>query len=329
MKKILLIVVLVLLTGCSKEYLEVYQEAVVKTELINDGKKVDKLNINFEFGDSLLNNSEIDMNFFEHITYTQNTKFNKKENKIIIRQFLGSDTIGFDTVYYNNEGVEYLNFPTFGKIVTLNDIMNYFGKIDKTEEFTNIISKESIKKINKLWLDIFEAENVANLGNEVVDTPEGEVKVKKLLISATDKQIKIFIKQAIDILKNDSEFIKTINRDLLFSIDGNSEPIKTENKLDIESLLNSWDDLSKNISFKNFEMATYIDIDKFIVNGELQVEILFKGQLKKSIKSIKLKNFYELYDINEKNEFIFPKLDNTMTVEEIIEKYKLITNIVN
>lgn len=329
MKKLFLIGILILLTGCSKGYLEVYQEAVVKTELINEAKEVNELSIDFEFGDSVLNNLEIDTKLFEHIVYIQNTKFNKKENKIITRQFLGSDTIGFDTTYYNNEGVEYLDLPMVGKLVTLDDILNYFEIIDNNEEFTNVISKESIKKISQLWLNLVEEEDVVNLGNEVVDTPEGEVKVKKILIRATDNQIKVFIKKILDVLRDDSEFMKNISTYPLVSIDEDGELEEIENMLDADEILNSWEELLKNISFLNFEITTYIDIDKFIVNEELEVEIIFEGELNKYIKSIKFKNFYELYDINEKNEFIFPELNNVITVEEVIEKLKLIMNIVN
>lgn len=329
MKKLFLIGILILLTGCSKGYLEVYQEAVVKTELINEAKEVNELSIDFEFGDSVLNNLEIDTKLFEHIVYIQNTKFNKKENKIITRQFLGSDTIGFDTTYYNNEGVEYLDLPMVGKLVTLDDILNYFEIIDNNEEFTNVISKESIKKISQLWLNLVEEEDVVNLGNEVVDTPEGEVKVKKVLIRATDNQIKVFIKKILDVLRDDSEFMKNISTYPLVSIDEDGELEEIENMLDADEILNSWEELLKNISFLKFEITTYIDIDKFIVNEELEVEIIFEGELNKYIKSIKFKNFYELYDINEKNEFIFPELNNVITVEEVIEKLKLIMNIVN
>ncbi len=314
MKKVTLLLLLLFslnLISCSEEALIVYEEAVVKTDEIKSAKAKTELEVKIEFGDELPENFTAVKDMLEHIKYVGTKRYDSNGiDKMIMHQLIETKSFGLDTVFYSNDKMNFIKLPFLGKFINLNEV-NISGR---TFESAPPLTVETINDIKTLWLDLANTDDVVNLGNEVVDTPEGEVKVQKLVIRFNDSQVKSFLKDVLVLLEEDSNF-----RSLVANSTSN---IEAEIDIDIDFVIEFMGKMIDDMNFEEFEIITYIDIDKYIVNNESKVSISFDGDLGKIVKSLELTLFYQLYDIGEKIEFDFPVLnnENTSTVDELLKE---------
>jgi hypothetical protein len=323
MKKMCLIcisaILIIVLTSCSQNPLEVYNEAVIKTETIKYAKAKTEIDIQIELADELPDEVEQIRDSLKHIVYTNDTMFDKKADKNITRQFMELNGFGIDTVFYRNEGEEILKVPFLGKFIKMDEL-----ELFNTEKFPeadfekNPISEETVNQISAMWFDLVNEEDVNSLGNEVVDTPEGEVKVQKLVVTFKDNQLKQFLNDVLDIIEKDEMFKTELLNYPIYGMneDGEFNVLDDfQNEDAIEEIFNYYRIFIDSMEFNEFVITTYIDIDEYIVNMEIKMDVIFNGEITKFIKSIKFESFYQLYDIGEKIKFKFPKLneDNTTT----------------
>lgn len=330
MKKIIFIGLLIFslaLMGCNEDELEVYKEAKIKTDTIEIGKSKLETEVNVELAEKLPEELEKIRNFVESVTYSNDTMYDKEENNIIVRQYFGTNTIGFDTVFYSNNGNEFLKIPFLGKFIELDNLGEFDNEILSEINFEEPpISEETVKQVSDLWLQLINEEDVVNLGNEVVDTPEGEVKVKKMVVTFKDSQLKEFLNQVLDMLKYDEKFRSELLNYPGFTIDEDQKMGAVETTdVDTEEMIENLRTFIGFISFDKFVMTTYIDIDDYIVDSEYEISVSFVGIISEVIKSIKVSSSYQLYDIGEKIEFLFPEINknNTTTLKKVLEELKL------
>lgn len=316
MKKIILLLVCtILLVGCNRNEFELYREATEKTDTINIAKAKTDIKIDIEFGEK----TPEDLKGMKEINYSNDISFNKSESKKISRQYIGNETMGIDTVFYLNGNENYFKIPFVGKYIKLDE--DSFLDIQFNEP---PITEDTISEVALTWNALVNEDDVVSLGNEVVDTPEGEVKVKKLVVTFTDVQLKSFIDDVLDIVSKDEKLKRDINNYPVYNI-SDDEFTETDYEVDLDVLIKNVRDFMSFVSFDSFTVTTYIDIDDYIVNEEFDIEVSFKSIASNYVRSVSFSSFYQLYDIGEKIEFIYPILNenNTTTIELLLEELEI------
>lgn len=316
MKKWIWLIMIIFLVGCQVDALEYYQEASEKTSTIEDGQSELDMSLELDFNiDVKDQNPELD-DFFGSIVYEQIAKFSKEQT--IARQYIGNDAIGMDLVYYKNYDEEYLKVPYLGKYLSLLDL-NMNSDLYAEPPF----SKASEEEIKRMWLALVSEEDVVNLGDEVIDTPEGEVKVKKFVISFSHDQVQAFMNEVLILLENDAKFIEQLPKYQTYNYsDGEFETYQHD--LDAEQMMNGIHMFMDNIVVEEFKMTAYIDIDKYIVHHVYDVKLSFKDFMKEVLDEIRFHADYQLFDMHEKQELEFPELNDNefVTIEELLEGFE-------
>lgn len=323
-KWLILIVCAIFLMGCSTDALSYYQEAAIKTDSLDRAKSTLDLGVDFDFTDLFKTEAGEFTDFLEEISYTSERAFDRKTNEKIVRQYVGNRQIGFDTVFYNDKGLEYIKVPFAGKYLKLETLLqsDLLGDAIYDEP---PFEKKTLNRIKQLWLDLVQVEDVVNLGDEVIDTPEGEVKVKKFVVSFSNEQIKTFLKQVTSLIAEDEKFAQMIKEQVSIKIDDSGISTMTTESVDVKQVIEGMDQLLSDVIVDEFEMVTYIDIDQYIIESRYKVQLSFKGELGELIKTLKLDASYMLYDLHETISFVFPSIDetNTSDLETILDNFDL------
>lgn len=321
MKKIFIIILSAfLLMGCEIDALNYYQEAVIKTGQVKHGKSDLDLNVELTFSDEF-KEAEADMvELLSEVNYQAKSVFNREKNLSIVRQYLGNDAFGFDTINYKNDGDDHIRVPFTGKFLKL-DPESIVEGLDFSVYDEDAITAETEQAISKLWFDLVSEDDVVNLGDEVIDTPEGEVKVKKMVVSFSNEQIHDFLDDVLVLISEDDVFKEQVKKYPMYYFE-DKKLVETEDfKLDVETAIDSMRLLFDDIIVNEMKFVTYIDIDKYIVQHEYDVSLSFKGDIESLIEGISFTSRYQLFDLHEENEFDFPKIEDqdTITIDEILE----------
>lgn len=335
MKKILWVLVLtsLLLIGCEQDALKYFQDAAVKTDEIVRAKSMLVIHNEIEMS-SLLTDAQSDLAaLLRDVTYTSEKQFDKTSNESIVRQYLGTTLMGFDTVFYNNKGFEYIKVPFVGKYIKVEDLFDFDAlNVDTLEGNTfdtsvyqeAPITAETLDAIEKAWYDLIEEDDVVNLGKEVVDTPEGEVKVKKLVVTFSNEQVKTFLNKALDLIDEDEKFKEEFKNYLMYSLNDQDEMTLTEMDIEIDSTLviESVRTLIDDLIVEEFKMVSYVDVDQYIIESQYDIHLSFVGNIGDYIKSIQLTVSYQLYELHEAISFDFPEMNdqNTITLSGILDQ---------
>jgi len=322
MKKIvLLLIVTFSLMGCEMDALNYYQEAVKKTETIEMGKSVLDLNFELDFSDEF---TELEPNFVDllkEINYKSHSEFNLETMEAVNRQYIGNDAFGVDIIHYKNKDEHVIKVPFTGKFLVL-DPETLIEGIDFSVYDESPISEAVVREIKDKWFNLVHEEDVVNLGDEVIDTPEGEVKVKKMVVSFSNDQIHRFLDDVLLVMANDDLFKEQIKKYPTYSIVNNKLVESDDFELDVDDAIEAMRAIFDDVIVDEMKFISYIDIDKYMIQHEYEVSLSFKGDLEGIIESIKFTSDFQLFDLHEENKFNFPVLenDNTITINEITEQ---------
>lgn len=321
MKRLLVLLMTVfLLMGCEIDALNYYQEAIEKTETIKTGKSKLDLKFNLDFSEEAIAEVPELVDLFSEITYIDDSKFDKTEEKIVSRQYIGTKAFGVDTIYYRNADEGFLKVPFKGKFLKF-DAENMIEGLDMSVYEEPPISEQTFQKIKEKWLSLVNEEDVVNLGDEVIDTPEGEVKVKKMVVTFSNEQIHSFLDDVLDLISNDSTFEEKLKSYPTYTFEDGEFTAVNDYEMDVEESIELISKLLDDMIVDEFKFITYIDIDKYVIHHQYEVNLSFKGDLETVIQSITMTSDYQLYDIHEKNVFEMPVLTekNTLTIKELLE----------
>jgi len=293
-KLIVFIIILgIIITGCSDNGYEEYEKAVIKTDNLNSGK------IKFE-GNYLINFNEEEFSvedykkakLYSNYKFKGTSIFDKEAEKNNFYGNIEFAKLGFDLEYFKDKNMEYLKIPFLGKYIDLSNL-DEFKEIELKNSNFDFNSKsfemdpEMINKISELWTEKISDENVFKGKKFLMSTPEGDVKVIKYTVSFSDEILKELI-------------YKTV---LLYD-----ESIETG--------------FLDEIVVEEFNYDAYVDIDGYIIEENFNVSYRFDDVLEI--------NYFELdfklinYDLNEKQEFENINLD-----ESKLLKAKDLENIIN
>lgn len=315
MKKIIILLfATLLLIGCEIDALNYYKDAVVKTESLVDGQSQLAMTLNFDFVDA-----SSEQEIFKEITFTHQRKFGDKQE--VSRQYLGTSAFGIDTVYYENQEEAYIRLPFLGKYLSLNDIdMSQYGDALYEEP---PISQETIEIIKDKWMMLVKEDDVVNLGDEVIDTPEGEVKVKKFVVTFSHEQVTTFLREVIDVVSQDPVFLERITEYPTFVYEDETLVV-SDYDITSEEVIKGFDWLLESLIIEDFSMTAYVDIDLYMIQQTYDIKIAFSEKLSEVINGLTFNATYELFDLNQQQAFDFPMIESTdwITVDELLDSFE-------
>ncbi|MCH4889896.1 hypothetical protein EZV73_20115 [Acidaminobacter sp. JC074] len=315
MKKWIWLILIVFLVGCQTDALEYYRDASLKTQTIEQGQSKLDMTLEVDFSDQVVKDNPELEDFLGKIVYEQNAQFSGED--VIARQYLGNDAIGLDTIFYKSGQDEYLRIPFLGKYLSLAEYED--NELYAEPPFT----KASEEEIKKMWLALVGEEDVVNLGDEVIDTPEGEVKVKKFVISFSNEQVHQFFGDVLTLLEKDPKFVEMIPKYPSY-VYQDDQMMTYENNLSLDEMILGMRTFMDNVVVDEFKMTAYIDIDKYIVHHVYDVKLSFKDFIEEALNEVRFHAEYQLYDLHEKQVLSFPDVgeEDYITSEEIIENFE-------
>lgn len=315
MKKIIVILMVLFLFGCETDEFSYYQESLEKSDAVASGQSESTIQMDLEFSKSLRDENP-EYEAFETINYSSTRAFD--DGQSISRLYIGNDMIGLDASYYNDGSSEWVRIPFLGKFLSLDDLD---FEMDESLYDKPPLSEEAMNQIAANWRRLAKEDDVVNLGDEVIDTPEGEVKVKKLVVSFSHEQVHTFLNTTLDILRNDSVFREEIVKYPFYMYeDGELKTYKME--LTADELVDTYQQLVDVIIVDDFKMEVFIDIDQYVIQTTYEFKLSFTGFLADALNHFEVKGEQQLFDLHQDQILEFPELNeqNTITFDELLDR---------
>jgi len=293
-KLIVFIIILgIIITGCSDKSYEEYEEAVIKTESLNSGKIKIEGNYLISFNEEEFSAEDYKKaEIYSNYKFVGTSIFDKEAEKNNFYGNIEFAKLGFDLEYFKDKNKEYIKIPFLGKYIDLSNLDEFKEMELENSKFDFNINNfemdaELVNKISKLWTEKISDENVFKGKKFLMNTPEGDVKVIKYTISFSDEILKKLI-------------YKTV---LLYDAS-----IETS--------------FLEKIAIESFIYDAYVDIDGYIIEENFNISYRFTDILE--INNFKMDFKLINYDLNEKQEFENINLD-----ESKLLKAKDLENIIN
>lgn len=301
---LLTIILIFAVTACGKTDLQKYRDAVSKLDTITSGKSIQELKVESEFNLEGLTSDEIkELYYYNTIQYRSNVQFDNNIEKVIARNYSNFGGMGFDSIMYINGNDAFLKMPIVGKYYVMDKMINS----DKSEDISFlIISEKSIKAISQKWVDLLNNEDVVSGEKSLLSTEDGEVKATRFTINLSEEQLKTLINDAIIILKTDDNLKNMYSAQAL-----NMKGAKSLDEV-FENLRLKLSD----IEISNIRYESYIDIDGYIVQKNIEMEIKYSNVESGEVERQKIVLQSKTWDIGNEQMFDFPELTDENTLEQ-------------
>jgi FtsZ-binding cell division protein ZapB len=308
---LVLLVTVLAVTGCGANSLADYKKALDKTDQITKGQSSGEFAVTMDFNTDGMTQAEInELNYYKDMSGNFKKTFDSSENQRVCRNYINMGGLGFDIDIFKNGEEMFIKLPIIGKYMKLDEMIK---EIKETpEEKPNFVSDDTLEAIGEAWVGMLKEEDIFKGKDIVLTTPDGEVKTTVYTITLNDVQIKAFAEKAISILSED-EALRSNIEDLLAKNADQTE------LLDFDELVDKIKEYMEKDSIDNFQYTAYVDIDGYIVNEVIEVEITKvakkAGEPKEISFLLELKNF----DINKDQKIEFPVLteENTLKTDEL------------
>lgn len=304
---LLAMILVISLIACGKEDLEVYKEAVNKTNEIKKGQLLYEVNIEQEFNIDGLTSEDIkELNYFKKIHNKTQVQFDDEKDMVIARNYHVFGGMGFDTALYINGDNAFMKMPIMGKYMVIDELNIEDEKMYEDNQF---ISQETTEKISDKWLNLLGKEDVVSGKKTLLNTEDGEVKATLFTISLTENQLKELILGSMEVVMKDGNFFNTM-----------SKWVYTDNEdFSIEEFITEMVKEIYSCKIKNFKYEVYIDIDGYIVQTNMEIDIEYPNAGSGDLKFQKISVMDKRWDFEEEQSFDFPTLteENTLKTDEI------------
>lgn len=308
---LILVLTVILLTACNTNNLAEYKKAAEKTDQIIRGQTTGEFSLITEFDREGLTPEEIrELNYIKDMSGSFNVVYDDEEERSIIRNYLNFGGLGYDFEVYINGEEMFMKLPVVGKYIKIDDMSSLSDEMYHTED--EIVSEDTIAEFSKKWISLMNEEDVFKGKDIVVTTPDGEVKTKEYVIKLNDEQIKILLKDSVEIFSKDNDLKKLYEENIRTMV----EPLKDKT---FEELLLDIKNNTDKYYVENFTFTAYVDIDGYIVNQIIEVFLKAKDVDKGGVESFRYSLNIKNWDINKKQSFDFPVLtdENTMNIEDM------------
>lgn len=172
------------------------------------------------------------------------------------------EDIGYEMKFYQDGMKTYILSPLFPKILV----------IDQASWKASSLSPEEVTKLQRLgeqlkerWLSLLQRENAAAIGDELLSTPNGEVKVKKYRINLSAEGLRSFLLDSLTILGGSEAFQKVLDQSISLG-DG------TKTQFSIPSLDEIKERVEK-VAISPLHYYAYIDRDGYVIDENLELTL--------------------------------------------------------
>ncbi|MBN2287228.1 MAG: hypothetical protein JXI43_12325 [Tissierellales bacterium] len=262
MKKIItmmlciVIFLLMIMSGCSKNSLKTYQDAVAKTDTINRGQSRISIMIENQFNkEDLSEELKTTLEALESLEMSLLSSFDKSEDLSVHNAYLKAGSLGYDIKIFQKGEEAYLKMPMLNRYIRL-DMSVLEANAPKDLQ----IPENLIQRITQEWVNLLETDNVVKGQKSIMSTEDGEVKVTKFTVTPTEDQFRLFIKKMIGIVKSEKGGFETF-----------IEAVDMEEKIIIEELLLAIESEINEMETITFNSVAYIDIDGYIVKESIEI----------------------------------------------------------
>jgi len=321
MRRIIAVVFIILLaaaiiTGCgSRNDYQVFTEAMERTEAVERGKMSMDMAIQVDFNEEGLSEEVKDfIDYFKEFKISLTDEFNNQDGEGLNKIFIQAGDMGIDAKLYTRNGIAYIITPLIPKILVIDGeelLGMYSGKIDE-KKFPKL-SNESLEQLKKVWIDLYNQENVAAIEDIVLDTPEGKVKARKFKVMLTDEQIKPALKKSMEIFIQDEQLMEGLN-DMMNS-DNDECSIEDMFRVNMEMLDQS--------TINSFNQVAYIDRDNYVINERIGIDVIFHFAEPGTPRNYNFNMSIKRWDLNKEPDIYFPEVtfENSITVEQLKNQY--------
>ncbi|MFP4457306.1 MAG: hypothetical protein ACLFPS_06570 [Clostridia bacterium] len=302
MKRIITIlavlIMLLAITACSENAIEVYKIANQNTEELNSGKTKTTVIVNNQFEKSNLEPDQIEeLENLKNIEFSATISFNNDENISETNLYYKYGNVGYDFLIYSLEERVYIKFPMQSKFVDFSTFTTNFDENEIEKSF----NQEIFSLINDKWLEMLEKDNVVRGNKSVMETEDGDVKVTEYAIEPSQDQLFVFLYDVVQILNDNKDSLE------YFIEFDQEQPLE----LYVEDIMNEIENVS-------FSYRAYIDIDNYLVNESIKLH--FELNDVKTDVSIDI----DYWDNNKDQNIQLPNFneDNLIDFDNLDDEYK-------
>lgn len=299
MKKtiIILLSTIILLTGCQTNALEDYKKALEKTGEIEKSKMNISFKANLDFNKDDLSIEEIrELSYFEEIEFIVNSQYDFSGNNknIIAKTYINLGGIGFDSIFYMEDGNMYIKMPIIKGYLSLDDIdaTKYQNDSYEDEDFGKIINP-----IIEKWNNILKQEDVFKGKKTYVLTDEGQIKTTTYTINVTGEQLKELGEELIKGLKDENTLETLVSQGFI------------DNEIDKEELYNKINSFVTRLVLDGFTGIAYVDFDGRLIKQEYNLNLGLKDVNKGEPQSLVISFTMEYLNLGEEQIFDFPEIE--------------------
>lgn len=293
MKKLLTIIlslILILsLTGCSKEALAGYTDALELTNSIESGKKNIDFTMDMDFNIENLNADQVqEIKKLEHIKFSLEILYDKTaDNKMIAKLNFGVAGMSIDATIYREGDKVYMYVPVLGGYVDL----SAYAASDKKADLEQ--GSQILKLFSDKWKDLLTQEDVMKNNNTYIQTDDGQIKTKVYSVNMNDTQIK--------------ELMKAVSPDLIDFLISNGQ-ISSSDNLNKDQLISKINKVLESITIDNFSTVANVDFDGRLVKQDTQIKLGFPDAKQAQPESISIGLTITNSGLGEKQDMEFPKI---------------------
>lgn len=300
-KKIMLIITCMLvLTSCqtkgstTKKYIDAIENTSQAKTMEN------KVHITVDIKDY---SGNTEASTISDIIATIDGRSNSEDNKMSSSIFLKIDDVSMDANYYQDGDIGYLKTIFSPKYIMFNE--------KKDNQINNNISKEEeqlFEQLGKIWKESVQQEIMESEGSTVVNTPDGDVKVKILTLSLDDVRGKKILKKFIDSISNNPEAIDMLTQSIkILQSDSEmtNEEIREDAKDYIMNLPDSIELFEDKFVIETFNITAKVDKDNYIIEEVLELKLDYPT----SKFSINISQEVKRWNINKPVEINLPKIN--------------------
>lgn len=317
MKKIMIVIFAILLAVslacCSSDSLGDYKKAAEKTEQIKKGQMSGEFSMVMDVNTEGMTEEQIkELNYYKDMKGSFSAAYDDEAEKGVFRNYLNFGGLGFDFDLFMNEEEVFMKLPVLGKYMRLDRRQAPRIIEQQINGGLEIISKGTQNALSQRWLEMLTKEDIFKGKDIVLTTPDGEVKTKEFTIKLNDEQIKSLTADCIDIVSKDEKLKKNYDEYIKMNV-------KLLKDTSFEKLISNIREEIKDYTVESFNYTAYVDIDGYIVNEVVDLEMKVEDAGPTSMKGLNYKLEVKNWDINKKQEFDFPVLteENTVNMDKM------------
>lgn len=316
MFKLLTILMLVALTatGCGSNSLAGYKKAVEKTAQIEKGQCSAEFSMVMDFNTAGMSQEDMNqLNYYSRMSGNFQSAFDERISQGIYRSYMNLGGLGFDFDVYKNGEEVYAKLPVIGKYMRMDDLLKEAGESGITgtpgAADSKVISDDTLQALGAEWVGMLKEKDVFKGKDIILTTPDGEVKTTVYTITLNDSQLKDFEVKAVAILSQDENLRSSVN-----TIINQKSGLQPDAEFD--ELITKIKKYIMEDKLESFLYTAYVDIDGYIVNETIEIEIKRNAREQGEPKSISFRLDMKNWDINKEQQLEFPELTEENTLKK-------------